>query len=59
MAGTHDPLPLYGIFRYLYLVHRREGGGQSVGAAPEPTDRCSRAWRCGRIAVAVIIYRPA
>jgi 4-hydroxybenzoate polyprenyltransferase len=21
------PFPLYGIFRYLYLVHRREGGG--------------------------------
>ena len=21
------PFPLYGIFRYLYLVHQREGGG--------------------------------
>jgi hypothetical protein len=21
------PFPLYGVFRYLYLVHRRDGGG--------------------------------
>jgi 4-hydroxybenzoate polyprenyltransferase len=27
MLGLTLPFPLYGIFRYLYLVHRREGGG--------------------------------
>ena len=27
MLGLTLPFPLYGIFRYLYLVHQREGGG--------------------------------
>ena len=29
------PFPLYGIFRYLYLVHQREGGGNPSEAAPD------------------------
>ena len=51
------PFPLYGIFRYLYLVHKREGGGSP--AEMLVTDRpllvCVALWA---IAVAIIIYGP-
>jgi len=60
--GTHwlgltIPFPIYGIFRYLYLVHRRDGGGS-------PTDMlimdrglllCVVFWAA---AVALILYTP-
>jgi hypothetical protein len=52
------PFPLYGIFRYLYLVHLKEGGGSP--AEMLLTDRpllvCVALWAA---AVAIIIYGPA
>ena len=51
------PFPLYGIFRYLYLVHLKEGGGSP--AEMLLTDRpllvCVALWA---LAVALIIYAP-
>src|SRR5262245_24839645 len=56
--GLTIPFPLYGIFRYLYLVHRREGGGSpsDLLLADRPLLVCVALWA---IAVAAIIYRPA
>jgi 4-hydroxybenzoate polyprenyltransferase len=55
--GLTIPFPLYGIFRYLYLVHRKEGGGSP--AEMLLTDRplliCGALWA---VAVVFIIYRP-
>jgi 4-hydroxybenzoate polyprenyltransferase len=55
--GLTTPFPLYGIFRYLYLVHRKEGGGSP--AAMLLTDRplllCVGMWAAS---VVVILYRP-
>ncbi len=55
--GLTLPFPLYGIFRYLYLVHKKEGGGSP--AEMLLTDRpllvCVALWAA---AVAVIIYGP-
>jgi 4-hydroxybenzoate polyprenyltransferase len=55
--GLTIPFPLYGIFRYLYLVHRREGGGSpsDLLLTDRPLLLCVALWA---IAVAVIIYRP-
>jgi 4-hydroxybenzoate polyprenyltransferase len=51
------PFPLYGIFRYLYLVHQRDGGGNPSEALV--TDRpllvCVALWAA---AVIVILYGP-
>ena len=55
--GLTLPLPIYGIFRYLYLVHQKEGGGSP--AEMLLTDRplliCSALWA---LAVGIIIYGP-
>jgi 4-hydroxybenzoate polyprenyltransferase len=55
--GLTIPFPLYGIFRYLYLVHRREGGGSpsDLLLTDRPLLLCVALWA---VAVAVIIYRP-
>src|SRR5262245_22346635 len=55
--GLTIPFPLYGIFRYLYLVHQREGGGSpsDLLLTDRPLLICVALWA---IAVAVIIYRP-
>ena len=49
------PFPLYGIFRYLYLVHRKEGGGSPTTMLmnDRPLLACVALWA---IAVVVIIY---
>jgi 4-hydroxybenzoate polyprenyltransferase len=55
--GLTIPFPLYGIFRYLYLVHRHEGGGSpsDLLLTDRPMLACVMLWI---IAVVVIIYRP-
>ncbi len=55
--GLTIPFPLYGIFRYLYLVHRREGGGSPTAMLmnDRPLLVCVALWA---IAVVIIIYRP-
>ena len=51
------PFPLYGIFRYLYLVHQKQGGGSP--AEMLLTDRpllvCVALWA---VSVVLIVYRP-
>ena len=55
--GLTIPFPLYGIFRYLYLVHRREGGGSPADLLLHrpPAARLRALWA---VAVVLIIYRP-
>ena len=51
------PFPIYGIFRYLYLVHRKHGGGSpsEVLLRDRPLLGCVALWG---LAVVLIIYRP-
>ena len=64
LSGTDDgvvaltiPFPLYGIFRYLYLVHQKKGGGSpsTMLLTDKPLLLCVGLWVC---AVVLIIYRP-
>ena len=51
------PFPIYGIFRYLYLVHRHEGGGSPTEMLlrDRPLLFCVGLWAT---AIVLIIYRP-
>ncbi|MGE5244477.1 MAG: decaprenyl-phosphate phosphoribosyltransferase [Betaproteobacteria bacterium] len=51
------PFPLYGIFRYLYLVHQREGGGSPADLllTDRPLLICVVLWV---LAVVLVVYRP-
>jgi 4-hydroxybenzoate polyprenyltransferase len=60
--GTHRllftvPFPLYGIFRYLYLVHQRDGGGNPSDALlnDRPLLACVALWAS---TVIFILYGP-
>jgi len=51
------PFPIYGIFRYLYLVHRKHGGGSpsDLLLRDRPLLSCVALWG---LTVVAIIYRP-
>ena len=51
------PFPIYGIFRYLYLVHREQGGGNPAETLlrDRPLLACVALWV---VAIVLIIYRP-
>lgn len=55
--GLTIPFVLYGIFRYLYLVHKREGGGSPAAMLlnDRPLLACVALWAA---AVVIILYRP-
>jgi 4-hydroxybenzoate polyprenyltransferase len=57
LLGLTIPLPLYGIFRYLYLVHRKEQGGSPADMLlnDRPLLLCVALWAA---AVILIIYHP-
>jgi 4-hydroxybenzoate polyprenyltransferase len=55
--GLTLPFLIYGIFRYLYLVHQKEGGGSPAAMLlnDRPLLACVALWA---LAVALIIYGP-
>ena len=57
LLGLTIPFPLYGIFRYLYLVHQKEGGGSpsEMLLTDRPLLLCVALWG---LTVAAIVYRP-
>ena len=56
--GLTLPFPLYGIFRYLYLVHQKEGGGSPSDHLlnDRPLLACLALWA---LSVVLILYGPA
>jgi 4-hydroxybenzoate polyprenyltransferase len=57
LLGLTIPFPLYGIFRYLYLVHKKEGGGSPTAMLlnDRPLLVCVALWVA---AIVLIVYRP-
>ncbi|MFN8062003.1 MAG: decaprenyl-phosphate phosphoribosyltransferase [Vicinamibacterales bacterium] len=57
LLGLTIPFPLYGIFRYLYLVHQRKGGGSpsEMLLTDTPLLACVALWA---LTVVLIIYQP-
>ena len=57
LLGLTMPFPMYGIFRYLYLIHQREGGGSPADLllTDRPLLASVALWA---LTVALIIYRP-
>jgi 4-hydroxybenzoate polyprenyltransferase len=57
LLGLTIPFPLYGIFRYLYLVHQKAGGGSpsELLLADRPLLLCVALWG---VVSAAIIYQP-
>lgn len=55
--GLTIPFVLYGIFRYLYLVHRRDGGGSpsELLLTDRPLLVCVALWV---VSVALVLYTP-
>ena len=55
--GLTIPFVLYGIFRYLYLVHQKRGGGSPAALllADRPLLACVALWA---VSVAAILYSP-
>jgi 4-hydroxybenzoate polyprenyltransferase len=55
--GLTIPFPLYGLFRYLYLVHRRDGGGSPADLLlnDRPLLLCVTLWV---VVVVLIVYGP-
>ena len=56
--GLTLPFPIYGIFRYLYLVHQKSGGGSPSDLLlnDKPLLVCVALWA---VTVALIIYGPS
>ena len=57
MLGLTLPFPLYGIFRYLYLVHQKDGGGSPAEMLlnDRPLLLCVALWA---VTAGLIIYGP-
>jgi 4-hydroxybenzoate polyprenyltransferase len=57
LLGLTIPFPIYGIFRYLYLVHQKEGGGSpsEMLLNDRPLLLCVALWG---LTVAAIVYKP-